>query len=94
MEENIYEIKIEKIRNNLFLITVFLITILLFKWFIMIIKEAEKENKKKNKREKNFIFRKITWILIYIVFFVLMRDFFTLLKVQQFKRILRLMRRN
>ena len=75
MEENIYEIKIEKIRNNLFLITVFLITILLFKWFIMIIKEAEKENKKKNKREKNFIFRKITWILIYIVFFVLMRDF-------------------
>ena len=46
MEENIYEIKIEKIRNNLFLITVFLITILLFKWFIMIIKEAEKENKK------------------------------------------------
>ena len=75
MEEKIYEIKIEKIRNNLFLITVFLITILLFKWFIMIIKEAEKENKKKNKREKNFIFRKITWILIYIVFFVLMRDF-------------------
>ncbi|MFA1755176.1 hypothetical protein ACDQ54_05920 [Fusobacterium animalis] len=74
-EFNEFLIKIEKIRNNLFLITVFLITILLFKWFIMIIKEAEKENKKKNKREKNFIFRKITWILIYIVFFVLMRDF-------------------
>ena len=68
-EFNEFLIKIEKIRNNLFLITVFLITILLFKWFIMIIKEAEKENKKKNKREKNFIFRKITWILIYIVFF-------------------------
>ena len=74
-EFNEFLIKIEKIRNNLFLITVFLITILLFKWFIMIIKEAEKENKKKNKREKNFIFRKITWILIYIVFFVLMRHF-------------------
>ena len=78
-EFNEFIVKISEIRKYMFLTLVFLFLMLPVICTISVIMKSKNENKNKNKEDKedkvDFIFEKIRWILIFIGFYILLREF-------------------
>lgn len=76
-EFNEFIVKISEIRKYMFLTLVFLFLMLPVICTISVITKSKNENKNKEGKEDkvDFIFGKFTWILIFIGFYILLREF-------------------
>ncbi|MFZ8014545.1 hypothetical protein ACO1GV_01660 [Fusobacterium watanabei] len=76
-EFNEFIVKISEIRKYMFLTLVFLFLMLPVICTISVITKSKNENKNKEDKEDkvDFIFEKFTWILIFIGFYILLREF-------------------
>lgn len=76
-EFNEFIVKISEIRKYMFLTLVFLFLMLPVICTISVIMKSKNENKNKEDKEDkvDFIFGKFTWILIFIGFYILLREF-------------------
>ena len=76
-EFNEFIVKITEIRKYMFLTLVFLFLMLPVICTISVIMKSKNENKNKEDKEDkvDFIFGKFTWILIFIGFYILLREF-------------------
>ncbi|ALQ37999.1 hypothetical protein [Fusobacterium hwasookii] len=76
-EFNEFIVKITEIRKYMFLTLVFLFLMLPVICTISVIMKSKNENKNKEDKEDkvDFIFEKFRWILIFIGFYILLREF-------------------
>ena len=74
-EFNEFIVKISEIRKYMFLTLVFLFLMLPVICTISVITKSKNENKEDKEDKIDFIFEKFTWILIFIGFYILLREF-------------------
>ncbi|QYR60145.1 MULTISPECIES: hypothetical protein [Fusobacterium] len=74
-EFNEFIVKISEIRKYMFLTLVFLFLMLPVICTISVITKSKNENKEDKEDKIDFIFGKFTWILIFIGFYILLREF-------------------
>jgi len=80
-EFNEFIVKISEIRKYMFLTLVFLFLMLPVICTILVITKSKNENKSENENKEDkedkidFILGKFTWILIFIGFYILLREF-------------------
>ncbi|ALQ41782.1 hypothetical protein [Fusobacterium polymorphum] len=74
-EFNEFIVKISEIRKYMFLTLVFLFLMLPVICTILVITKSKNENKEDKEDKIDFILGKFTWILIFIGFYILLREF-------------------
>jgi len=74
-EFNEFIVKISEIRKYMFLTLVFLFLMLPVICTILVIMKSKNENKEDKEDKIDFILGKFTWILIFIGFYILLREF-------------------
>ena len=74
-EFNEFIVKISEIRKYMFLTLVFLFLMLPVICTISVITKSKNENKEDKEDKIDFILGKFTWILIFIGFYILLREF-------------------